>query len=143
MRILVSVVLAAVVCGPAAAQEIRGSAVSGTLVSRSVTLAPGELAAELLTVPDDADLILTQFCGAGVSTITFPFPTILSQPTLFGSQLGQVPVGTGCTTFEPGLAVAPGETLSCQVSAAQTSEVTCLVNGVLQDHPSHRGRGPR
>ena len=54
MRLTLALVAALVLSGSAQAQQIRGSAVSGTLVSRSVTIPAGDLAGELLTVPNRA-----------------------------------------------------------------------------------------
>jgi len=139
---LLSLVFGAVLLGASGshAQVVNNSTVSGTLMSRSATVPVGETRAVVLEVPDRAHFILTRACMSLSSLlIRIPFPSPVLQWVVVGSELGPVPLGFGCNSFEPGVAFSPGEQISCEVNSVTTSELPCLVTGVLQ----REGRGRR
>lgn len=124
------------------AQEVRGSTVSGTLVSRSVTIPVGETSSAVFTVPGGTTFIMTQACASppySGNILVYPIP-LYPTVSLLGSELGIVPL-ISCEPFHPGIAFRADEQISCQLSFATSVEVSCLVTGVLQpDRP--RGQGP-
>src|SRR5262245_35672866 len=103
----------------AEAQRVTFSTISGTNVSNSVE-APAGTSVPLLTVPSQGHFILTQFCGTAAPV---------------GNTLGRLPAGGGCTTFNPGFAVPPGEMFTCGTTGGGpfSFAVTCSITGVLSE----------
>lgn len=135
MRILPALAGLLLLAAPSGAQEVENSTLSGTLVSRSATISAGDTSAELYSVPSDASFVLTQACtsSTGIGIISpLPRPIGLLAVSLVGSELGVVPLPGACISFEPGVAFAPGEKISCTISLENPVDLSCLVTGVLQ-----------
>jgi len=119
MRLAVALILAVALCGSADAQQVKKSTLSGTIMSAAVTIPVST--APLLTAPPSTGgrFILTQACISDVPTAV----------VLRSVALGRLALQAGCTTFDPGFAIAAGDTLECEnlVGGAQT----CVVSGVL------------
>lgn len=144
MRVLPALVGLLLLAAPSGAQEVERSTVSGTLVSRSATIAEGETSADVFTVPSGTAFILTQACTAQTFSSNIPFRFPVTTVSLVGSELGVVPLPASCTSFEPGIAFGADERISCHVSFATSVDVSCVVTGVLQpDRPEGRGPGSR
>jgi hypothetical protein len=145
MRTLLVLFGLLLLAAPSAAQEVENSTVSGTLLSRSATIPAGDTSAELFSVPADAIFVATQVCASSVSpTIISPLPRPIGFNTvsLVGSELGVVPIPGACISFEPGVAFAAGEKISCVIALEDLVDVSCLVTGVLQPGPPGRPGPP-
>ena len=99
-----------------------------SIVSASVTVPEGGDPATLLETPQDGRFILTQVCVEDED--------MAGGPALGGNTLGLIVSGQGshCTTYDPGIAVPGGETLTC--NPREFRDRTCTITGVL-----HHGRG--
>jgi len=145
MRILPTRSGLLLLAAPSGAQEVENSTVSGTLVSRSATIPAGDTSAEVFSVPSDASFVLTQACAssANIGIISpLPRPIGVTTVSLVGSELGIVPLPGACVSFEPGVAFAPGEQISCRLSLENAVDLSCLVTGVLQPERPGRPRPP-
>jgi hypothetical protein len=115
-RVAALAVVAALVGTPIEAQQFKRG-LSGTIVSKSV-LVPSGGSATVYTTPPTGHFILTQaclYCGGG---------------GLVGSTFGQILTDITCTTYEPGIALPEGETLTC-VHTACGGEAPCMITGIL------------
>jgi hypothetical protein len=117
--VVVGVVAALVVVRPSEAQVIKNGSLSGVVVSKGIVLqAPGS--APVFTTPAAGKgvFVLTQFCRSNC-------------PDLSGSTLGKIgDNGIGCTTYSPGIAFPPGETLTCTSQGCDFA-VPCTITGVV------------
>ena len=103
--------------GPAEAQRIMRGGLRGTIASASVEV-PAESDATVYSVPAGPHFVLTQVCFDGGGMV------------LTGSSFGAIPTDLGlCTTYQPGIAIPVGDTLSCY--NPNSVPIHCLVTGVL------------
>ena len=117
MRVRTMILLATLVLVAAAAQgqAVVNSTVSGTLMSASAQVNPGQ-PATVFTTPQTGFFILTHFVRGG-------------EADLRGSTFGPIPSPSASGIYVPGIALPQGETLSCTNAPYPTS---CMVTGVLQ-----------
>lgn len=118
--IFVLLLAAALQSNPAEGQEVRRSAVSGTLMSASATI-PQMGQAVVFTTPGEGYFILTQFCspiagGAGLNPLR-------------GNTFGTIVSMGFCTSYVPGIALPQGEELICTNTAPFAAP--CMITGVL------------
>jgi hypothetical protein len=101
------------------AQVIKNGALSGVVVSKSIVLEQPSAVAIYTTPPAGKGVfVLTQFCRSNC-------------PDLSGSTLGKIgDNGLGCTSYSPGIAFPPGETLTCTNTGCGFS-VPCTITGVV------------
>lgn len=102
---------------PAAAQHVGGRGVRG-LVSSASTMVPVQGSATIYTVPQGNHFVLTQTCfsGGGMG--------------LSGQSFGRVVTDFAtCTTYVPGVALGPGEILTCD--NPNGGDAHCMITGVL------------
>ncbi len=119
--------------GPAAAQKVNKSTLTGTLTSASVAVPDDGALHTVLTTPaatTNTFFVLTQFCA---TTPGFPGAVNLS-----GNTFGQVVVSTSdeCTTYVPAIRLPAGETLSCKngnggAGGGTGSTEQCMVTGII------------
>jgi len=117
--VVVGVVAALVIVRASEAQVIKNGALSGVVVSKSIAV-PVSSSAPVFTAPAAGKgvFVLTQFCRSNC-------------PELSGSTLGRIgDNSTGCTTYTPGIALPPGEVLTCTSSGCD-SPVPCTITGVV------------
>jgi hypothetical protein len=127
---LVSGVLAATsATSVASAQEVTasGGAVAGTILSASVEVDPGATAT-IITVPENGRFVLTLICARLVREIPFSGST-------FGFIAQTPPDGTYCQSLLPGVALNPGEDITC---SAPERAINCQASGVLSKHQGAR-----
>ena len=94
-----------------------------SIVSASVTVPEGGDPAIVFETPQDARFILTQVCVKDTD--------MAGGPALAGNTFGQIVSGpdSECTTYNPGLAIPGGETLTC--NPREFRDRTCTNTGVL------------
>jgi hypothetical protein len=117
--VVVGVVAALVVVRSSEAQVIKNGALSGVIVSKSIAV-PASSSAPVFTTPAAGKgvFVLTQFCRSNC-------------PELSGSTLARIgDNGSGCTTYSPGIALPPGETLTCTSSGCDPG-APCTITGVV------------
>jgi hypothetical protein len=117
--VVVGMVAALVVVRAAEAQVIKNGELSGIVVSKSLVLqSSGFAPIFMMPAAGKGVFVLTQFCRSNC-------------PDLSGSTLGRIgDTGPGCTTYSPGIAFPPGETLTC-TSAGCDFTVPCTITGVV------------
>ncbi len=128
MRRVICILASIGVVGLAAQAGAFGS----NVVSRSANVVVDENvnSVVLLVVPENRSYLMTQAC------------VYYDAATVVGSQLGDVVLDGYCTAYKPGIAFAPGETISCTSKVLGYSpfdSTTCLITGVLKRQPRHRG----
>lgn len=111
------------------------------IVSASVEV-EAEGSAILLQVSEGGRYIVTQFCKTdGTLSPGGPpgFPPQVDPPRTALATTGLGKIATSeCTSFEPGLAIAGGDSVICDNSGQATARV-CTVTGLSQPrHPSQR-----
>ena len=94
---------------------------SRTLVQATVMLSSGK-EGELLTVPSEKVLVITQVCGYGQVVL----PT---GPTGLYAQ-----GGTCKTRLRPGFAVNGGTTVRCHSTVSKGGALPCTIIGLLEPH---------
>jgi hypothetical protein len=123
MRITTAILIATlsglIYAAPAVAQELKLGTLSGTVMSFGLSVPAGTTVAAL-TVPADKSFVVTQVCLALVTDFT-----------LNGSVFGTAPLCelTGGGKYSPGIAFAPGESVTFTNSSAHAA--TVVINGVL------------
>ena len=104
------------------AQTIKKGTISGVILTRSVNV-PDLASADVFTtdaaVKGALWLILTQVCVEDEGDLTFD-----------GSSMGQIVLDNQCTTFEPGLAIPRGETLTFTETAGNGAQ-GAMITGIL------------
>ena len=103
------VVTAVLATSVASAQDVTasGGAVAGNILSGSVEVDPSATAT-IITVPENGRFVLTLICSDPGGEIPFNGST-------FGF-IAQTPIGTGrtgCQSLLPGVALNPGEDITC------------------------------
>jgi len=111
--------------GGLTAQTIDKSTLSGTVLTGSGSPTNGA-SKVILTIPaaDKGGFVLTQFCSSASAFATLSGNTIGDLVSIFGV----------CQTYSPGLAVPPGEALSCTLgvdTGGMPGRGMCTVTGVL------------
>ena len=106
--------------GQAAAQSVKTGGASGIVMSASVPTPPGTVAT-VFTTPATGFFLLTSAC----------FPIVSFGITASG--FGKVPASDQCITYNPGLALPQGSTLTCDYSCfgCTSSNQACTISGVL------------
>src|SRR5262245_9406050 len=104
-------------CSFTEAQTVRDSALTGTVISASGTFPGFGDSVPFFTVPAQGAFILTQFCFGQ------------SAPLLSASSFGNI--ASDCRTYQPGLALVPGETLRCHRTPYEGEAATCTITWVL------------
>jgi hypothetical protein len=117
--LVLPVALALGASGPARAQAVKKGTFTGTVVT-ATAVGPSGGAAPVYTAPTSGAFVLTQLC-----TTQLPETGSLTSPSVGTLRPGS----EDCELFEPGLAIAPGETLTC--NGFPSSAVSCLITGVL------------
>ena len=106
----------------AEAQTIKKGTISGVILTRSVNV-PQNASTDVFTTDADVKgalwLILTQVCVEDADELT-----------LGGNTMGQIVLDDQCTTFEPGLAIPRGETLTFTETANQGAQ-GAMITGIL------------
>ncbi len=114
-------VLLIALTGTAWGQRVKGSTLSGVIKSSAVT-APGSTTVVMLVTPpiEEGVFILTQAC----------IPTDTNDMEVTSTAFGELTTVAGlCTTFAPGFAIPPGDTISCKNNVG--SPHNCSITGVL------------
>ena len=126
MRVVFSVIAVLTVMTLSAsiseAQTIKKGTISGVVLTRSVDIPNNGSAAVFTTdaaVKGALWLILTQACVSDDE----------KDVTLIGNTMGQIPLPDQCTTFEPGLAIPRGETLT--FSDINVNPQAGMITGIL------------
>jgi hypothetical protein len=123
---LASAMAAMLATSVASAQEVTvsGGAVAGKIISASVEVG-SNATATVMTVPENGFFVLTLICsGPNISEVPF-------HGSIFGF-IAQSPPGQGaggCQEFLPGVALNPGEDITCINTFSLPTN--CQVSGVL------------
>lgn len=132
---------AALVAPAAQAQRVENSLLSGRIVSSGGS--SGGSTFVFLTVPATGHFVLTQLCVSQETPSRLV--SVDHYPRVSASVIGAIayaPVDTGyagsvghCQNFSPGIALSPGETLTCLHPDAADSliQMRCTATGVLSD----------
>ena len=124
-RTLTIAVVTLALYSPARAQKLAKGGLSGVVTSTSTAI-PANGSATLFSTPPDGEgfFVLTQVCSRE------PFCVELN-----GSTFGRIPTGSdGCTTYDPGIALPPGEILT---ATHRPTAISCtiappvMITGVL------------
>ncbi len=104
------------------AQTVKKGTLTGKILTRSVNV-PDLGSAAVFTTDVEAKgafwLILTQVCVEDEGDLTFD-----------GNTMGQIVLDNECTTFEPGLAIPRGETLTFTETGNQGAQ-GAMITGIL------------
>ncbi len=104
------------------AQTVKKGTLTGKILTRSVNV-PDSASADVFTTDADVKgalwLILTQVCVEDEGELT-----------LDGNTMGQIVLDNQCTTFEPGLAIPRGETLTFTETAGNGAQ-GAMITGIL------------
>lgn len=107
----------------AEAQTIAKGTISGVILTKSVDVPSGGAADVYTTdaagIKGSLRLIITQVCVSEDE----------QDLTLDGNTMGQIPLSNQCTTFEPGLAIPQGETLT--FTDTNTTNQAAMITGIL------------
>jgi hypothetical protein len=118
-RLVLPVALALGASGRVAAQQVKKGTFTGTVVT-ATAVGPTASSAPVYTTPTSGAFVLTQLC-----TTQLPETGSLTSPSVGTLRPGS----EDCELFEPGLAIAPGETITC--NGFPSSAVSCLITGIL------------
>ena len=113
MAIMILTLIVGIGAMPTAAQEVKKSTLSGTLVGGSVIVPSGGLAVNVYTVPSKSVLVLTSFSAQDYYG-----------PKCKSTSLPRVPSGT----FDPGFPIPSGDVITCDGSS---SDELVWFSGVL------------
>ena len=114
---------------PSEAQRVKNGGPSGTVVSARAEVVSSGAGAVVLTTPATGFFILTQACldrgdASGATELS-----CTSKGRIVRLETGDV----SCTTFTPGIALDPGDSLVCRNAGflGGPTRAACLVTGVV------------
>lgn len=111
---------------PAQEVTVSGGAVAGKILSHSVAGVPTATTATVLTVPKRGRFVLTLICSGFRGEIPF-------NGSIFGF-IAQTPPAGGsgsCQSLLPGVALNPGEDITCTDPGGFPGGISCQASGVL------------
>ncbi len=109
--------LVALASATAIAQTVKNGELSGTIISKSVTI-PAASSANVYTTPAAGFFVLTQICSSTNNIV------------LTGTTMGEIHRNqTDCQSFTPGIVMPAGETLSCYNQYG--NPFSCVITGIL------------
>lgn len=119
-------VAAAMPSGP----KVTNGTVSGELISATVTVPDPKGTAQIYIVPEDRYFVLTQVCTFRLDYAQVSGSNVLGTISPLGG-----PDSSNCLTYSPGVAVPPGEILTCKdvnYNSTEGGVVWCMITGILQ-----------
>jgi len=122
---------AVLVAALASAQTVKKGTLSGTVVSATATNPSGGSVVNLLTTPASGSFLITQVCFRGTNGSNNGDNLYIE-----GSSIGRVAnayesgADASCSTWNPGFALPPGETLSCGQEGASADPGYCTLTGI-------------